>query len=77
MEFVSNVYLVDGLKVIQCNIRDITERALAVHALGASEARYRRLFETAQDGSSSSRNERKDHGRQSIPDRPARLSPTS
>jgi PAS domain S-box-containing protein len=26
VEFVSNVYLVDGVKVIQCNIRDITER---------------------------------------------------
>jgi PAS domain S-box-containing protein len=26
VEFVSNVYLVDGEKVIQCNIRDITER---------------------------------------------------
>jgi len=49
VEFVSNVYLVDGLRVIQCNIRDITERARAAHALGASEARYRRLFETAQD----------------------------
>lgn len=49
VEFVSNTYLVDGLKVIQCNIRDITERALAAHALEASEVRYRRLFETAQD----------------------------
>jgi len=26
VEFVSNVYLVDGWRVIQCNIRDITER---------------------------------------------------
>ena len=26
VEFVSNVYLVDGLRVIQCNIRDITAR---------------------------------------------------
>ena len=26
VEFVSNVYLVNGKKVIQCNIRDITER---------------------------------------------------
>jgi two-component system, cell cycle sensor histidine kinase and response regulator CckA len=34
VEFVSNAYLVDGLKVIQCNIRDITERALAAQALG-------------------------------------------
>ena len=29
VEFVSNVYLVNGKKVIQCNIRDITERFLA------------------------------------------------
>jgi PAS domain S-box-containing protein len=49
VEFVSNAYLVDGMKVIQCNIRDITERAHAAQVLGASEARYRRLFETAQD----------------------------
>ncbi|MEI6519498.1 MAG: ATP-binding protein [bacterium] len=27
VEFISNVYLVDGNKVIQCNIRDISERA--------------------------------------------------
>ena len=49
VEFVSNTYMVGDQKVIQCNIRDITERAQAAHALGASEARYRRLFETAQD----------------------------
>jgi len=29
VEFVSNVYLVNGWRVIQCNIRDITERKLA------------------------------------------------
>jgi PAS domain S-box-containing protein len=29
VEFVSNVYLVDGHRVIQCNIRDITERKRA------------------------------------------------
>jgi PAS domain S-box-containing protein len=49
VEFVSNSYMVDDHKVIQCNIRDITERAEAGRALAASEARYRRLFETAQD----------------------------
>src|SRR5688572_873512 len=49
VEFVSNTYKVDGRNVIQCNIRDITERAEAGRALEASEARYRRLFETAQD----------------------------
>jgi diguanylate cyclase (GGDEF)-like protein/PAS domain S-box-containing protein len=29
VEFVSNVYLVNGMRVIQCNIRDITERRRA------------------------------------------------
>ena len=54
VEFVSNVYLVDEQRVIQCNIRDITERVHAEEqareALHVSEARYRRLFETAKDG---------------------------
>jgi len=50
VEFVSNVYLVGGEKVIQCNIRDITERKWAENSLQESEARYRRLFEAAQDG---------------------------
>ena len=37
VEFVSNVYLVDHKKVIQCNVRDITERLLAqkeIYTLG-------------------------------------------
>ena len=50
VEFISNVYLVDLKKVIQCNIRNITERKRAEEALRVSEERYRRLFETAQDG---------------------------
>jgi hypothetical protein len=29
VEFISNVYLVNDQKVIQCNIRDITERKRA------------------------------------------------
>ncbi|MCX6692421.1 MAG: PAS domain S-box protein [Methanoregula sp.] len=50
VEFVSNVYRVNNKKVIQCNIRDITARKLVEEALNATETRYRRLFETAQDG---------------------------
>jgi len=37
VEFVSNVYLVNHQKVIQCNIRDITERKHAAAVLQASE----------------------------------------
>ena len=33
MEFVSNVYLVDGWRVIQCNVRDITARKRAEDSL--------------------------------------------
>ncbi len=50
VEFVSNVYQAGSDKVIQCNIRDITARKRAEDALLKSEIRYRRLFETAQDG---------------------------
>ena len=50
VEFISNVYRVDNKKIIQCNIRDITDKKVIQDALQASETRYRRLFETAQDG---------------------------
>jgi len=43
VEFVSNVYLVNHHKVIQCNIRDITERKKAEDDLLKSEQRYREL----------------------------------
>jgi len=50
VEFVSYVYQVNHQRVIQCNIRDITQRKRADESLSASEVRYRRLFETAKDG---------------------------
>jgi PAS domain S-box-containing protein len=57
VEFISNVYAVDNVKVIQCNIRDITDRKklenekeILNKEIQSSEIRFRRLFETAQDG---------------------------
>jgi PAS domain S-box-containing protein len=50
VEFVSNVYFVEDKKVIQCNIRDITERKKMEEKVKTSETRYRRLFESAKDG---------------------------
>jgi diguanylate cyclase (GGDEF)-like protein/PAS domain S-box-containing protein len=41
VEFVSNVYLVGDEKVIQCNIRNITEEKQAQDALQKSEAAFR------------------------------------
>jgi PAS domain S-box-containing protein len=45
VEVVANLYSESRRAVIQCNIRDITQRKLAEQALRASEARYRILFE--------------------------------
>jgi two-component system cell cycle sensor histidine kinase/response regulator CckA len=50
VEFVSNVYPVDGTQVVQCNIRDITERARAGAALKISETHHRSVFEGAVHG---------------------------
>ena len=50
VEFVSTSYTIDNKKVIQCRIRDNTVRKRAEEALTASEFRYRRLFETTNDG---------------------------
>ena len=58
VEFVSNVYMVGNEKVIQCNIREITERKRADAALRESEKRYHELarispvgiFRTDQNG---------------------------
>jgi PAS domain S-box-containing protein len=43
IEFVSNVYLVDSVKVIQCNIRDITERKKAEDARQKTEERLEKI----------------------------------
>ena len=47
VDFVSNVYQVGRQKVIQCNIRDITERRQAEDALVESTSRYQELFDNA------------------------------
>ncbi len=44
VEFVSNIYEVDHIKVIQCNIRNITERKLAEENLRASEEKFSLSF---------------------------------
>ena len=49
VEFVSNVYQVDDKKVIQCNVRDITDRKRIEKALQESEERYRAFFSTSRD----------------------------
>ncbi len=45
VEFVSNVYLVNQRKVIQCNIRDITERKLLAEALQRAHNELERRVE--------------------------------
>ena len=49
VEFVSNVYEVDHQQVIQCNIRNITDRKRAEKALLESEERYERITEAITD----------------------------
>jgi PAS domain S-box-containing protein len=50
VEFVSNVYQEGDKKVIQCNIRDITERKLSEAVIHESEEKFRSLFNGAATG---------------------------
>jgi PAS domain S-box-containing protein len=50
VEFVSNLYDEDGRKVIQCNIRDITDRKRAEKLLRESEERFYAIFTQATTG---------------------------
>ncbi len=50
VEFVSNVYRVDGKLVIQCNIRDITARKQAEAALRATQDQLSAIISSAMDG---------------------------
>ncbi|MGO9119819.1 MAG: PAS domain S-box protein [Desulfomonilaceae bacterium] len=50
VEFVSNVYAVNGIQLVQRNIRDITERVAAQAALKISETHHRSVFEGAVHG---------------------------
>jgi PAS domain S-box-containing protein len=49
VEFVSNVYMVNNRKVIQCNIRDISDRYSAEKELRESEERFRIVSENLID----------------------------
>ena len=50
VEFVSNVYLVGGKKVIQCDIRDITEHTRIIASLQENEKTYHDLINQSPDG---------------------------
>jgi len=49
VEFVSNVYQVGDHKVIQCNIRDITQRKLGEQSLRESEQKFHQLADNITD----------------------------
>jgi PAS domain S-box-containing protein/putative nucleotidyltransferase with HDIG domain len=50
VEFVSSLYLVGSEKVIQCNIRDITEHKRIIVALQENEKKYYDLVNQSPDG---------------------------
>src|SRR5687768_5085778 len=50
VEFVSNVYLAGDEKIIQCDIRDITEHKRIISALQENEKKYHDLVNQSPDG---------------------------
>jgi PAS domain S-box-containing protein len=46
----TEIYLVDRAKLVQCNIRDITERKRAKEKLRESEEKYRNILESIEEG---------------------------
>lgn len=49
VEFVSNIYREDEYNVIQCNIRDISERVRLERQLREHDQRFRTLLEQVKD----------------------------
>jgi PAS domain S-box-containing protein len=45
VEFISNVYLVDGKRVIQCNVRDITARKQVERIMAENESKMRSILD--------------------------------
>ena len=50
VEFISNLYLVEDKKVIQCSIRDVTEHRRIIAALEHNEKTYFELIDQSPDG---------------------------
>jgi len=49
VEVVSNTYKVEGVKIIQCNIRDITDRVVVQRTLREMEEKYKQMFESIKN----------------------------
>ena len=49
VEFVTSIYRINRRRVLQCNLRDVTERKKAEFLLRQSEVKYRHLLETLHE----------------------------
>ncbi len=49
VEFVSNTYQVGGKKVVQCNIRDLSDRKIAEKRFEKSERRFKKIYNASPD----------------------------